>query len=166
MDFIEFLKVNQTEKIDIRLFNPLSQEELYNAEKMLNVKMPLVLSKILLFSNGAIMGPFTILGINNKKIGNILNLNDGLINGENQNLFFSGSEHIDFSYNVDNQMIYKQDYSEIAPELIPIAKNFDDFFSSVATKISYIVDNDLSDEIYTFEDEELPENLRKWPMSY
>jgi len=166
MDFIAFLRESEKILPKCITFKPISLGDFQDVEKEFNLEIHPYISQILFFSNGVIINPFTLYGIKNKRIADILKLNMKFIKRDSRYIYFSCSEHINFSYNVDNGIIYKQDYSEIAPELIPIAKNFDDFFSSVATKISYIVDNDLSDEIYTFEDEELPENLRKWPISY
>lgn len=162
----KFLKVlnNYKNVGNITTFNPIDNTHLELVKRKLDINLDENIIKVLNYSNGINAYVFSHFGISNKKIADITQLNDHFIisRREDSIIYFASSGENTYGYKEEDKKVYKIDFSEIAMDKELIADNINQFYEKVADKLDFIFSKKLYNDVYTIEDEDLPENIKNW----
>jgi len=162
---IEILNYYKSRNIvNISTFNPIEITHLELVKRKLDINLDENIIKLLKYSNGINAYVFSHFGILNKKIADITQLNDNLTIGKREDIiiYFASSGENNYGYKEEDKKVYKIDFSEIAMDKELIADNINHFYEKVAGKLDFIFSKKLYNDVYTIEDEDLPENIKNW----
>ncbi|QMU31230.1 SMI1/KNR4 family protein [Adhaeribacter radiodurans] len=153
----------------IRTFPPVDSRMVKFVEEFLSIKLDEQLLEIYRYSNGLSFLQYALVGINNKQMGNLLDLNQAIpdemytLNGNRYLAFMSDAGSGDYSYLDNSQEVYHpvHFYNGESFNHNLIASSVQMFFGFFLERIPYVLENYLKNgEYLSIDDEEIiPPNL-------